>query len=82
MKDHNPLRLREIWLIMFLLGIIMINYPFIHIFNKEYSVLGYPLLFLYFMVGWPTSILVVHMFSRTMKEDGDSDDDDDDMEKG
>lgn len=80
MKDRNPLRLREVWLIMFLLGVIMINYPFIHIFNKEYTVLGYPLLYLYFMVGWPAAIVVVYFFSRSMKENGD--DEDDDLEKG
>lgn len=80
MKDRNPLHLREVWLIMFLLGIIMINYPFIHIFNKEYSILGYPLLFLYFMVGWPTSIVVVYIFSRSMRENGGGEDDD--LEKG
>ncbi len=64
MKSSNPIRLREVWVIMFLLGVIMINYPFVHIFNKDVLIFNYPILFLYFMLGWPASILVVYLFSR------------------
>jgi hypothetical protein len=55
---------KQAWVIIFILGIIMLNFPFIHIFNKNTTVLGFPLLILYFFIGWPTSILVVYLFSR------------------
>lgn len=80
MKTPNPLHLKEVWLILFLLGIVMINFPFIHIFNKDVRFFGYPLLFLYFMAGWPVSILVVYFFSRNMKDDAAGGDDE--REKG
>jgi hypothetical protein len=69
MKKSSPIRLREVWVIMFLLGVIMINYPFIHIFNKDILIFGYPLTFLYFILGWPASILVVYFFSRFAIDD-------------
>lgn len=55
---------KEAWVIFFILGIIMINYPFIHIFNKDINLFGIPLLVLYFLLGWPLSILVIYLFTR------------------
>ena len=75
MKSSPP-RLREVWVIAFLLGVLMINYPFIHIFNKPDLVFGYPLLFLYFILGWPLSIVVIYLFSRNMKNASEEDDED------
>jgi hypothetical protein len=65
-KPSNPERLLEAWIVFFLLGVVMINFPFIHIFNKATTVLGIPELVLYLLVGWPISILVVYFFSRHM----------------
>jgi hypothetical protein len=75
MKEPNPIQIREAWVLCFLLGIIMINYPFLHIFNKEMMVLGIPLLFLYFAIGWPLSILVIYLFCRTLRHANDKDHD-------
>jgi hypothetical protein len=72
MKEPNPIQTREAWVLCFLLGIVMINYPFLHIFNKDVMVLGIPLLFLYFAVGWPLSILVIYLFCRTLRQDNDN----------
>jgi len=55
---------KEAWVIFFILGIIVLNFPFIHIFNKDTTVLGFPLLILYFFIGWLTSILVIYLFTR------------------
>ncbi len=55
---------KQAWVIFFILGIIMLNFPFIHIFNKDTTFLGFPLLILYLFIGWPTSILVVYLFAR------------------
>jgi hypothetical protein len=65
-KSPNPERLLEAWGIFFLLGVVMINYPFIHIFNKVSTIFGIPELVLYLLVGWPISILVIYLFSRNM----------------
>jgi hypothetical protein len=61
--NKPPSHLRDAWVLFFALGVIMINYPFIHIFNKDVLVFGIPLLVLYFLVGWPLSIVVVYIFS-------------------
>lgn len=63
MRAKNPLHLREAWVIFFVLGLVMLNFPFLHIFNKDTQVLGIPLIVLYLMVGWPLSIAVVCLFS-------------------
>lgn len=56
------LQLRESWIIFFILGIIMMNFPFLHIFNKPLLLLGVPLLFLYLTIGWIISIIVIYLF--------------------
>jgi uncharacterized membrane protein len=55
-------KLRQWWWIAFVLGTLMINYPFLHIFNRRTSLFGLPLLFLYFLVGWATSIAVIALY--------------------
>lgn len=76
MRAKNPLHLREAWVIFFVLGMVMINFPFLHIFNKDVRVFGTPLIILYLMVGWPLSIAVIYFFSLLIGaealENGDS----------
>jgi uncharacterized membrane protein len=62
----HRLSLKESWIIFFILGIIMLNYPFLHIFNKTATLLTMPVLFLYFIVGWCISIIVIYLFTRTI----------------
>jgi len=57
------LQLRESWVIFFIMGIIMLNFPFLHIFNKSDTLFGFPLLFLYFTAGWAVSIFVIYLFT-------------------
>lgn len=63
MKQERKLPLKDAWVIWFILGIVMLNYPFMHIFNKNIPVFGIPLTILYFFVGWPISIFVIYLFS-------------------
>jgi hypothetical protein len=58
----HRLQLRESWIIFFILGIIMMTFPFLYIFNKPILILGVPLLFLYLTVGWVISIGVIYLF--------------------
>lgn len=59
------LQLRESWIIFFILGNVMINFPFLKIFNQPINIMGFPLLFLYFTVGWAASIGVIYLFTQT-----------------
>jgi hypothetical protein len=61
---HDRLRIRESWVIFFTLGIIMMNYPFIDVFNKEKTLFGMPWLYLYFNLGWLVSIGIIYLFKR------------------
>ncbi len=63
MRMGRKLPLKDAWLIMFILGVVMLNYPFLHIFNKDVLIFGIPLIILYFFIGWPFSIFVVYLFS-------------------
>jgi len=69
MKTPEPSQLKEAWILCFLLGVIMLNYPFIHIFNKDSTLLGIPILILYLMIGWPLSILVIFLFTRLLRNE-------------
>ena len=68
MKHHKEksrlIRVKEGWGAFCLLGVIMLNYPFMHIFNKPNEVVyGFPLMVLYLLIGWPISIFVIYLFS-------------------
>lgn len=62
----NRLQLRESWIIFFILGIILMNFPFLHIFNKPDTIFGFPLLFLYLFIGWAVSIFVIFLFALAL----------------
>jgi hypothetical protein len=63
-RKRSPSQLKEAWLFFFILGLVMLNYPFLVIFNKVILFFGIPLPVLYFFIGWPLSILVIYFFSR------------------
>ncbi len=65
------LRLKESWVIFFILGIIMMNYPFISIFNKQITLFEFPLLYLYLMIGWFISIVVIDFFTKAIDHHND-----------
>ena len=60
------LNLKETWIIFFILGIIMMNYPFIHIFDTPRLIFGIPALFLYLFIGWMISIYVIYLFVKAI----------------
>lgn len=64
----HRLQLRESWVIFFIMGIIMLNFPFLHIFNKSGTLFGFPLLFLYFTLGWAFSIFVIYLFTLAVSQ--------------
>lgn len=68
---HPPTtsHLREAWVLFFFLGVVMLNYPFLQIVNKTATILGIPLLVLYFLLGWPASIAVIYLFSRRLNRE-------------
>jgi uncharacterized membrane protein len=63
------LNLKETWVIFFILGIIMMNYPFIHIFDSPGRIFGMPVLFIYLFVGWVISICVIYLFVKAISLD-------------
>ena len=69
MKNRSSQPLHEAWVIFFFLGMVMLNYPFLHIFNKGLLIFGVPLILIYLMVGWPLSILVVYLFSINLQKE-------------
>ena len=58
----HRLQLQESWIIFFILGIIMLTFPFLHIFNKPVTLLGFPLMYIYLTAGWAFSIFVIYLF--------------------
>lgn len=73
MKSLRKLPLRDAWVIWFVLGVIMLNYPFLHIFNKDILVFGIPLTILYFYIGWPVSIFIIYLFSVYLGKHSETD---------
>jgi hypothetical protein len=65
------LKLKDSWVICFVLGFIMMNYPFLSIFNKTNRPFDIPLLYLYLLLGWVFSIFIVYLFSRAERHDSE-----------
>jgi len=65
-RFYTRLSLKETWVIFFIMGIIMMNYPFLHIFNKSVIIYGIPLLYVYIIGGWAVSILVIYLFTKSI----------------
>jgi len=75
----NRLSLKESWVIFFILGLIMLNYPFFSIFNKPILFFGLPLTFIYIIGGWAISILVIYLFTLAIRHENHSDNDTDNL---
>lgn len=45
----------------------MLNFPFLKIFNQPTTLLGFPLLYLYFTLGWAISIGVIYLFASSVE---------------
>lgn len=75
----NRLSLKESWVIFFILGLIMLNYPFLDIFNKPLEFFGLPLTFIYIFGGWAISILVIYLFTISNRHENQADNGTDDI---
>ncbi len=73
MKTSQKTSTREAWVLCLILGVIMLNFPFLQIFNTGRSIFGIPILIFYFFIGWPISILVIFLFVRRMQYEEDED---------
>lgn len=69
MKESQKSSIREAWVLCLILGLVMINFPLIHIFNTDRLIFGIPQLALYFFIGWPISIAVIWFFVRYTEKD-------------
>ena len=73
MKTPQATSTREAWVLCLILGTIMLNFPFLQIFNTGRSIFGIPILVFYFFLGWPLSIIVIFLFARRLQRDEDAD---------
>ena len=62
-------RFSEFWLALFFTGMLLINFPFVSIFDKPVFIFGIPLLYVYLIVGWLCSIIVIYIFTKRLKDD-------------
>ena len=82
MDKRQPSSLKEAWALCFILGVVMLNYPFLHIVNKDFTIFGIPVLYLYFLLGWPVSILIIYLFTRSLDTFAPPDNSDDGEDRG
>jgi len=77
MQKIKETSFREAWILCLILGIVMINFPFVHIFSTNQLIFGIPKLVLYFFIGWPVSIAVIWFFVCSTSTDESSNPDPD-----
>ena len=49
---------------LFLLGMLLFNFPLLHLFNRPVLVLGIPVLYFYLFAAWSLIIFLILMISR------------------
>ncbi|WP_303721252.1 hypothetical protein [Malonomonas rubra] len=74
MKDHQGDSTKEAWILCLILGVIFINFPFVHIFDNDRLIFGIPPLVLYFFIGWPASIGVTWLFVKQINKESAAND--------
>jgi len=50
---------------LFLLGMLLFNFPLLHLFNRPVLVLGMPVLYLYLFTAWSLIIFLIRIVSRS-----------------
>jgi len=50
---------------LFLLGLLLFNYPLLHLFNLPMLAFGIPVLYLYLFTAWSLIIFLILMISRS-----------------
>ncbi|WP_372678140.1 hypothetical protein [Desulfosarcina sp.] len=50
---------------LFLLGMLLFNFPLLHLFNRSALALGIPILYLYLFAAWALIIFLIFMISRS-----------------
>jgi hypothetical protein len=50
---------------LFLLGMLLFNFPLLYLFNRPVLVWGIPVLYLYLFAGWSLIIFLILMISRS-----------------
>lgn len=66
MSGSGDRSVRNVWPVLFVLGIVMLNRPFINIFDQPEEILGIPLLFHYMIFGWLFSIGVIVFYRKAL----------------
>lgn len=57
---------KDWWLILVIVGVVVLNYPFISIFNKPIYIFGLPLFFIYLYLGWIISIFIIFLYVKLL----------------
>ena len=54
----------EFWVLLFVLGGVLLNWPLLSLAAGKVRVLGYPLMLVYVLAVWLTIILWAYLFER------------------
>jgi hypothetical protein len=53
----------ELWILLFILGIILLNWPFLSMVGKS-TIFGYPLILIYLAIIWLGIVLLAYLFDK------------------
>ena len=53
---------------LFLLGVLLFNFPLLYLFNQPLLILGIPILYLYLFIAWTLIIVLMLVINRTKAE--------------
>ena len=53
---------------LFLVGVLLFNFPLLYLFNQPLLILGIPILYLYLFIAWALIIVLMLVISRIKAE--------------
>jgi len=54
----------EFWILLFIMGTALLNWPFLSMASRDALVLGYPLVLVYITIIWLAIVLSAYIFDR------------------
>ena len=82
MKKRPSQKPNETWLLIIAVGMVILNFPFIQVFNTQGAFFGIPTLIVYIFFVWSLLIIGLIVFSRILCQSSDQGEDDREQRKG
>jgi len=63
----NKSKKERLWIVLGILSFILVNYPFLQIFNRDTLLIGIPMLVFYLFGFWILAIVLLYIYMHVLR---------------